>query len=443
MDAPSRQELREWSAALTLEPLDPFDPAEKRYVALQEAGRGAVDEMMATIELSIDTTTQLLSGPSGSGKTTELHRLRGNLDGVGYQVALVDITRYVSESSPVDVTEFLIALALGAHDVLGSPAEERQPDFTRRLTNLLSRLSIKLSVAGLTASLSSDSVQVGVPGASVGVDLKQELKSSEPFVAELRRKLSYHIGSLYEEVAGFLEELLTVGGAPPGLGAVLIVDGLEKLRGTTENDLKVQESIEALFVNHAKKLMFGSHHLIYTVPTYLLFTSPGALPYDSRVLPVPVPHVRPRNPADESSASASLRQLRDVVGRRIPVDRVFGERQDLLDRLIYASGGHLRDLFTLVKQLVNLTMRQSLSLPLAEEHVNEAITLVAHDFSSFTKEQADFLRQVAQGDGTVTPAASEVQLMARLLQSHMLLGHLDGSDWYEVHPLAKRALELA
>jgi hypothetical protein len=443
MATPSREELREWSAALTLDPLDPFDPAEKRYVALQEAGRGAVDEMMATIELSIDTTTQLLSGPSGSGKTTELHRLRGNLTNAGYRVGLVDITRYVSESSPVDVTEFLIALALGAHDVLGVPAVQQQPDFTRRLSRLLSRLSIKLNVAGLTASLSSESVEVGVPGASVGVDLKQELKSSEPFVAELRQKLSYHLGSLYEEVAGFLGELLSAGGEPPELGAVLIVDGLEKLRGTTENDLRVQESIEALFVNHANKLKFGSHHLIYTVPTYLLFTSPGALPYDSRVLPVPVPHVRPRNSAVDSAASTSLRQLREVVGKRIPVERVFGERQDLLDRLIYASGGHLRDMFTLVKQLVNLMMRRSLSLPVGDEHVDEAITLVAHDFSSITKEQADFLRQVAQGDGTVQPAAAEVQLMARLLQSHMLLGHLNGTDWYEVHPLAMRALEMA
>jgi hypothetical protein len=32
--------------------------------------------------------------------------------------------------------------------------------------------------------------------------------------------------------------------------------------------------------------------------------------------------------------------------------------------------------------------------------------------------------------------------MARLLQSHMLLGHLNGQDWYEVHPLARRALGL-
>ncbi|MBV9013972.1 MAG: hypothetical protein JO272_18350 [Pseudonocardiales bacterium] len=58
MTTPSRQRLREWSAALTLGPLDPADPKETRYVALAEAGRAAVDELMATIELAFDTTTQ-------------------------------------------------------------------------------------------------------------------------------------------------------------------------------------------------------------------------------------------------------------------------------------------------------------------------------------------------------------------------------------------------
>lgn len=87
-------------------------------------------------------------------------------------------------------------------------------------------------------------------------------------------------------------------------------------------------------------------------------------------------------------------------------------------------------------------MRRSLSLPLTTEHVEEAIGYVAHDFLTMTQEQEAFLRAVASGDGTVRPKNAEIALMARLLQSHMLLGHLNGQDWYEVHPLARRALGL-
>ncbi|MGH3825095.1 MAG: hypothetical protein ACRDRA_20005 [Pseudonocardiaceae bacterium] len=439
MTTPSRQELVDWSTALTLGHLDPADPAETRYVPLADAGRAAVDELLATIELAIDTTTQLLSGPSGSGKTTELYRLRGELVRAGYHAAIFDIGAYVNESSPIDVTEFLIALALGAHDVLRAPEADPGPGFAGRLRRLMDRLKISVDVPGLSASMSSDGLEVNALGASVEVELQRELKSSESVVAELRRKLTYHIGRLYEEVAAFLTTLLPA--EDPGLGSVLIVDGLEKLRGTSENDLAVQESIQALFVAHASKLKFRSHHMIYTVPTYLQFTAPGALPFDSRVLPVPVPHVRPRpGHDDEQTVAKTVAELHEVVSRRLPVDRIFGDKQ--LDTIIQASGGHLRDLFTLLRQVVNLMLRRSLTPPLADEHVEEAIGLVAHDFQKMTAEQKAFLRGVAAGDGMVDPAEAEVQLMARLLQSHLLLGHLNGQDWYEVHPLTRRALGL-
>ncbi|MGH3984918.1 MAG: hypothetical protein ACRDST_20075, partial [Pseudonocardiaceae bacterium] len=424
MTTPSREDLREWSAALTLGPLDPADPKETRYVPLAEAGRAAVDELMATIELAIDTTTQLLSGPSGSGKTTELYRLKGELERNGFHAAIFDVGSYVNESSPIDVTEFLIALALGAHDVLGAPDADRGPGFVGRLRNLLKQLKISVDIPGLSASVSRDGLAVEALGASVDVDLQRELKSSEAVVAELRSKLTYHIGQLYEEVAAFLTTLLPAD--DPGQGSVLIVDGLEKLRGTSVNDVAVQESVQALFVAHAGKLKFGSHHMIYTVPTYLQFTAPGALPFDSRVLPVPVPHVRPRPGQAADTVAKTVAELREVVSRRLPVDQIFAGKQ--LDTIIQASGGHLRDLFTLLRQVVNLLLRRSLTPPLRDEHVEEAIGLIAHDFMKMTAEQKAFLCQVASGDGTVNPQESEVQLMARLLQSHMLLGHLNGQD---------------
>lgn len=442
MSTPTRTELRAWTANLALVPLDVGDPKETRYVALADAGRSAVDELQVTIELATDTTAQLLSGPSGSGKTTELYRLRRDLLNAGYHATVFDITSYLNESSSVDVTEFLIALALGAHDALTpEPAEPERPSFVARLGAMLRRLNINIEIAGVSATLSRDAVEVGALGAKVGIDLSAELKSSAPFVDELRSKLSFHIPQLYDEVAAFLRELLPDLDSERDQGSVLIVDGLEKLRGTTANDLNVQKSVEALFVNHASRLKFGSHHLIYTVPTYLQFTAPGALPYDARLF-VPVPHVHRRaGRADDAGAAENVAELREVVARRVPVDRIFTD-SGLLDAVILASGGHLRDLFRLLQRLINLMLRLSIELPVIAANVEEAIQLVARDFAAMTAEQADFLRSVASGEGVVRPLAGEVQLMARLVQSHMLLGHVNGEDWYEVHPLARRALGL-
>ena len=446
MTTPSRSTLREWTRALTLDEIDPYAPGETRYVQLDEAGRGAVDGLRATIELSIDATTQLLSGPTGSGKTTELLRLRGELAEQEYIVTLVNIKDYVNESSPIDVTEFLIALAIAASDAYDLPTSEpERPRFTSRLGNLLRRLKLDVDVAGVKVAASGEAISVGVPGASAEVSLKAELKSSQPFVDDLRSKLSYHVGELYEDVAEFLAELSRIAAAGRNCaGSVLIIDGLEKLQGTSQNDKAVQESIERLFVSHASKLKFASHHVVYTVPTYLLFTNPGALPFDKRV-PVPVPAVTPRigPPSAESPAVQRTRaQLREVVGRRIPTEEVFGADLVGLDTVISASGGHLRDLFTLLNQLISLILRRSLTLPLGPEDVDEVVRNVAYDFGSVTHEQLDFLKRVRDNDGTIIPRAEEVGLMARLLQTHMLLSHLNGTDWYEVHPLARRALGL-
>lgn len=438
VDTPTRDELRTWTAALTLEALDPADPAEDRYVPLHEAGRAAVDEMMATIDLALDTTTQLLSGPSGSGKTTELNRLRGKLDDAGFRTLMFDVTDYVNESAPVYVTEFLIALALGAHDAL-RPSQGERRGVLPRLSALLRRLRISLDVPGFSAHASATGGGVEAFGVSAEFNLERELKTSRPFVDELRTKLRHHVGELYAEVSEFIGKDL-LAGEDPGLGWVVIVDGLEKLRGVTGSDAAVQVAAAELFVGHANELKFASHHTIYTVPPYLRFVTPGALPYDSRVLQVPVPHVRPRADESADAVEKTRAELRRAVALRVPVGRIF-TGDDQLDRMVLASGGHLRDLFTLLRQLVNLMRRRSLELPVTDDDVDEAIGYIAHDFMQMTAEQRDLLITIAEHDGTFEPPNDQVQLMTRLLTSHMLLFHRNGKDWYEVHPLTRRALD--
>ena len=411
---------------LTLDPLDPTDP---RYVALDEAGRAAIDEIHATIDLELGTTTQLLSGPRGSGKTTELRRLKSALERDGFTVALVDILQFINQSMPVDVADFLVALALGVGEEL--PATDPARSFGNRLSDFLRRLNVNIKV-GASAF-----------GVSLDVDLKRDLKGSQVFVEELRQQLASRIPQLRDEIADFFQELVSQNRVknPDTRGVVVIVDSLEKLRGTLENDAMVQASVEGLFVHHADKLRFGSHHMVYTVPTYLLFTAPGMLQYDGPVRPVPIPHLHNRNGDTDTDAQQTMSELVEVVEKRVPWKDMLGERE-LLHRVIHSSGGHLRDIFIILRQVITTAYGRGLTLPMSEDHVEDALNSVAHGFSSVTREQANFLRQVIATNGIPEPTDSEVQLMARLMDTHMLLGHKNGQDWYEVHPLARRVLNL-
>lgn len=445
MDAHLRGQLQKWTAALSN---DPLEPADSRYVPLHAAGMSAVDDIRATIELSFtETTTQLLSGPAGSGKTTELRRLGVSLQELDYQVVIVDVLQYVSESAPVDVVEFLMAVALGAGDQLGAEAmrqgEDPKPGFGQRLLDLVKRSSVTFKAGPLAVSASADGVAVAVPGAEVEWALKEEMRSSPGFVEELRAKLAFHLGALHAEVSGFLQDLVAWNMRTTGRssGVVLVVDSLEKLRGTAANAIEVQESVERLFVQHAQRLQFESHHTVYTVPVYLQFTAPGALSFDGTVRAVPVPHVCSQEGEIDEHCRETRAELREVVDRRVPWADLLPDEK-ALDRVIESSGGHLRVLFSLLRTAVGLVLRRDLSLPIGHDDVEAAIAQVAHGFSSPTREQGDFLRRIVASKGLIEPTRDEVPLLALLLQTQMVLGHANGRDWFEVHPLALRTLNV-
>jgi len=52
------------------------------------------------------------------------------------------------------------------------------------------------------------------------------------------------------------------------------------------------------------------------------------------------------------------------------------------------------------------------------------------------------LAQLREVVGRLQPAEHEIERLSRLLDTHMLLAHLNGDTWYEVHPLARRTLGL-
>lgn len=114
-----------------------------------------------------------------------------------------------------------------------------------------------------------------------------------------------------------------------------------------------------------------------------------------------------------------------------------------LRKVVFASGGHLRTLFAILKELILILNARGAPLPASTELVDEAIGKVAFGFSSITREDAELLRRIdGSADGAIEPASDEIQRLARLLRQHMVLAHLNGQLWFEVHPLARRGLGL-
>lgn len=138
---------------------------------------------------------------------------------------------------------------------------------------------------------------------------------------------------------------------------------------------------------------------------------------------------------------ANIAQMVEVASRRVEWTQLLGTT-DNLRQVILASGGHLRDLFRILQEIITSAHGRQTTLPVDQAQVEEAITVVARDFSGITKENGACLRRIDQELGRFEPAAGEVDRLARLLDTYMLLAHLNGETWYEVHPLARRTLGL-
>ncbi len=407
--------LRQFNANLSFEPLDPdTENGQKWYVPLWEHGTAPTDELLATIELSDDrTSAQLLTGPDGSGKTTELLRLRDTLLDRGYQVARVDMTEYLDMDGAINIVDFLTAVALGVVDELPAADGNVAKGRFERLLDLLKRVRVSVDKVGLDFGVAS-------------VDLKTQLKGNPDFVRRLRAEVEPNLAQFAIEIRQFI----AAAGAEADQPLVLIVDQGEKLGG----DDQAMGSVRDLFAHHSARLLLPGVHVVYTVPAYLAALLPAfAQRFDGAVRQILTLKLTDRYTG--APIESCLAKLIEIVSRREPAwNDVFTD--DQLRRLILLSGGNVRDLFRLLKEAILKAFARHAELPITDDLMDEAVRAVRADFGQMTAETGDILSEVKQAQGNYVVPEQNVQRVARLMRQHVLLPHLNGTWWYEIHPLA-------
>jgi len=425
MTADDKAFIREFFRNVTDTPLEPTD---NRYIRIYEDQRIAsadpVELMARAIEWTPGESVQLLSGFRGTGKSTELRRLRSRLRANGYIVTLCDIEDYLNLSTPVDVTDFLMALAGAFAEALGRVLEDEMmaEGYWTRLVNFLQRTRVEFTEAA-----------VGADVMAAKVSLKANLKSDPTFKQKLQEKMAGHLGALVVEVRAFLKECTQkIRERHADKDVVLLVDSIEHLRGTSVNAQEVQSSVETLFAGHAEKLHLPDLHVVYTVPPYLKvrYANLGALyaPGGLKMLPA----VRIGNEGDDKEFDAGVEACRRVVEGRGDWRRLLGE-DALLKRLILSSGGHLRDLLRLIAEV----LRRGNRLPIPLETVEDGIHQIRNEFLPIADSDAVWLARIATTHRASLEDAARLPDLARFLDTHLALAYQNHSEWYDVHPLIR------
>lgn len=427
-----RQFMREFYRNLADAPLEPDRDA--RYVALYQRPDLGMDDPIELLERGVEwsgsSSAQLLSGFRGTGKSTELRRLRDRLRGLGYVVVIADIEDYLNTTVPIDVTDFLMFLAGAFGDALVEEGVLSPTDLDGGFWERAARLARRVEAGELTLSAEAEPEALGTKVGKVGAEFKLGLKEDPSFRAMLQKRLAGHLGSLVKEVHAWFAHCRARVHAARGTGArvALLIDSIEHIRGTWVTANEVQSSVETLFVGHADKLLLPDLHVVYTVPPWLKIRAGGigTLYGGCQTLPA----IKVYEKGSSAPFEPGIQTFEAVVARRGDWQRLLGTRERLV-ALVTKSGGHLRDLFKLVQEVL---LRTSV-LPARDHAIESALSAVKRDMLPVADEHATWMAHIIRSQRASLAEAQKLPDLARFLDTHQVLGYRNGDEWFDVHPL--------
>jgi hypothetical protein len=423
------------------DPQEPLQPDDPRYQPIYSGGHceDPVARLRDQIEWAGAESLQLFSGFKGSGKTTELFRLRRELENMGAVVLYADALEYLNPSEPLDISDLLLILAGAFNDSAKRDhgVDVGKESWWARITNYLTRTSVQVTEATAKIEAESSAREV-LGGLTGGVDLKLALKESNSFRQNLRAFLENRLGELKKEVNQFIEESVKALRAKHGADAriVLIFDQLEQISGSLSNEGEVISSIERLFAGHLEKLKLPLVHAIYTVPPFLPFVLHG-----QKIELLPSLRLWDKDHA-RTPRKAVWNAVRHLIERRLQKEgfaRLIGNDLAAADPLIEASGGHFRDLLSLIREVLVRISTQTETLPASKAVVEGAIQRIREQYLPISEGDAVRLSSIAKhrDSGLRDDTAAEVSRITRLLNQHLMLYFSNGDEYYDVHPLIR------
>lgn len=410
------------------------NPEERQYYIDFASVRGGkiIGELERTIaRLSPDEPTcQLFTGHIGCGKSTELLRLKSELEQEGFHVVYFDSSQDLVMAD-VDVTDILLAIARQVSESLEQVKVSLQPTGFKRL------LQRAAEVLQTEIELEAE--------ASLGIGkITAKTKNSAEHRSKLRQYLEPRTDNIIESIN---EELLSPAIAilkrQGKKGLVVIVDSLDRVDNSQKPSGQIQP--EYLFVERGEQLKRLDCHVVYTIPLILLFSNEQSrmrnrFGVEPKLLPMV--RVRTRDDREYKEGMNLLRQM--VLARAFPnvepqqrqrmVTEVF-DREETLDRLCQASGGHVRNMLMLLYSCL-----QKEDPPLSRHSLEDVIRRQRDALvRAITEEEWTLLRQVKQQQ----MVKGEEQYQTLLRSMFVFEYQDDEGSWFKINPMLAEAKQFA
>jgi hypothetical protein len=411
-------------------PLQGDDP---RYVDCTEVrgGQDAVSELFSRIDLSDRVLTQLFTGHRGCGKSTELLRLKRRLEAANYAVIYFEADEVI-DIDDVEYSDILVALARQVYEGFRSMGLSLQKELLDDIFNWFAEVvsefeTVKAAEATLSAELSIQTPPLPLLSRLMA-RITGQLRTGVESKKNVRLRLDPQIAQLIDRINLLIRSGRAALRQDGKQGPVIIIDNLDKVPFRMLDDDR-RNSHDAIYIEHGEQLRALDCHLIYTVPIAMMY-SPRATVLtnifsDYLVLPMLKTHTR-----EDKAWEPGVRALREILAKRIDLDVAFDE--ETIQLLCKESGGHPRQLITLIRNASLFANRQEQTQPLIERRaVERALERLVSEYSrSIPEDHFPLLAQIHLDKQVANDEANRL-----MLHNLSVLEYLNGSPpWHDVNP---------
>jgi hypothetical protein len=372
-----------------------------------------------------DHTKFLFVGHTGCGKSTELSRLVSLINSSAEENRVLNenylpVQYSVSEVVGLYNIEFVdiaLSMVLGIYQAMEALGHTVDDAPARRVYDWLYREEEDTTARG-TGMGGGMEMDVGLGSLIRLIDVR--LKSEGEVREEIRARIRKYIPELISLINQAIDEVSAV----TSKHVLLIIDDLDKIQ-PLGNALRI-------FREHVRSLTSFRCFVIYTAPISLLYDPANThVSQNMEIHYMPMFRVRARGGEKESPDAPGVATLRQIVYRRVHPS-LFEE--GVVDRLIYLTGGVLRELIRVVRGCCVYCQEYDLG----------QITHNALDIQR-SKLKSEYYRMLEHDDykwlRRVQRTKSRADVNMRHLESLCVLYYPNGKGWFDVHPVVRELLE--